>query len=95
MPISKSAIKRMRSDAKKRERNQAALSELKTLDKKLRNLVSEAPEKAERVAKELISKYDTYVSKGIVPKGRADRKKSRIAKLIRKSGEKSSGKPNK
>jgi len=91
MPISKSAIKRMRSDEKKHARNQAALSELKTLNKKLTKLATDSPEKAVELAKKLVSKYDRFVSKGAIPKGRANRKKSRIAKLVKKL----SGKSNK
>lgn len=74
-------MKRMRSDAKKKARNQAALSELKTLSKKLTQAAAE-PKKAEQVAAELISKYDKAVSKGAIPRGRADRRKSRIAQFV-------------
>ena len=81
MPNIKSAMKRMRSDEKKRLRNQAATSELKTLSQKLLTLKSE-PEKARELALRVISRFDRAVSKGIIPKGRADRKKSRVAKFL-------------
>lgn len=81
MPNIKSAEKRMRSDAKKRERNQVALSEIKTLDSKLQKL-SGKPEEAKEVAAKLVSKYDKAVVRGILPRSRADRKKSRIAAFI-------------
>ncbi len=71
----------MRSDEKKRLRNQAATSELKTLSQKLLTLKSE-PEKARELALRVISRFDRAVSKGIIPKGRADRKKSRVAKFL-------------
>ena len=74
-------MKRMRSDEKKRLRNQAATSELKTLSQKLLTLKSE-PEKARELALRVISRFDRAVSKGIIPKGRADRKKSRVAKFL-------------
>lgn len=83
MPNIRSAIKRMRSDSKKSARNQAVISQLKTYDKKLRKLTAE-PEKALLVAKEAISSYDRAVSRGIIPRGRADRKKSRISALLKK-----------
>jgi small subunit ribosomal protein S20 len=83
MPNIKSAEKRIRSDAKKRERNQAAVSELKTLNKSLLSLANE-PAKAQEAARELIARYDRAVSRGIIPRGRADRKKSRIAKFLAK-----------
>ncbi len=81
MPNIPSAAKRMRSDTKKRTRNQAVLSELKTLDKKLR-LLAKDPEKAKTLAHQVISRYDQAVSKGTIPRGRADRKKSRILKFL-------------
>ena len=56
---------------------------LKTLDAKFRRL-SEEPAKAKEAAAELISAYDKAVSHGIVPRGRADRKKSRIAHFLAK-----------
>lgn len=73
----------MRSDAKKRAANQAALTELKTLGQKLRSLAGD-PAKAQALAHTVISRYDRAVSRGIVPRGRADRKKSRIAAFLAK-----------
>ncbi len=70
----------MRSDAKKRTRNQSVVSEIKSLSKKLQ--VASEPQKAQEVAKDLISCYDQAVSKGIIPRGRADRRKSRISKFL-------------
>lgn len=77
----------MRSDEKKRLRNQAVTSELKTLSQKLLTLKSE-PEKARELALRVISRFDRAVSKGIIPKGRADRKKSRVAKFLASLGKK-------
>jgi small subunit ribosomal protein S20 len=81
MPNSPSAIKRMRSDARKAELNKTALSELKTLDNRLRRL-ADNPEEAKKTALRAVSRYDRAVSRGIIPRGRADRKKSRIAAFI-------------
>ena len=86
MPNIKSAMKRMRSDAKKHDRNQAVISELKTLSKKLA-AASEAA-KASEIAKVLVSCYDKAVTRGIIPRGRADRRKSRVAKYVAKLGKK-------
>ena len=83
MPNIKSAIKRMRSDAKKRATNQATLSELHTLSKKLAQLSAE-PAKAKEIAGQLVSCYDRAVVRGIVPRGRADRRKSRVAHFLAK-----------
>ena len=79
-------MKRMRSDAKKRARNQAAVSELKTLSKKLASVTEAA--KAKEIAQSLVSRYDRAVTKGIIPRGRAARRKSRIAKFVAKFSKK-------
>ncbi len=73
----------MRSDAKKRANNQEAISQLKTLDQKLKKLAAE-PAKAAEVAQLAFSRYDRAVSRGIIPRGRADRKKSRITHFLAK-----------
>ena len=86
MPNIKSAEKRMRSDAKKHLQNQSTLSELHTLYKKLVELVKTSPESAKEYARELASRLDKAVSRGIIPHRRADRKKARIAKLLSKKG---------
>ncbi|HOG23089.1 MAG: 30S ribosomal protein S20 [Candidatus Omnitrophica bacterium ADurb.Bin292] len=83
MPNIDSAAKRIRSDARKRARNQAVLSEIKTLSKKLVQLTASA-DKAAAVAQELISRYDRAVTKGVIPRGRADRRKSRVTKFVTK-----------
>ncbi len=88
MPNIQSAAKRMRSDARKRERNLATLTELKTLSKKLLSLTDFA--KAKPVAAETIAKYDRAASRGIIPKGRANRKKSRVALFLAKLNAKKS-----
>ncbi len=80
MPNIRSAMKRMRSDAKKRASNQDTASELKTLSRKLSqtNDLTQAKE----VAQALVSRYDRAVSHGVIPRGRANRRKSRIAKYL-------------
>ncbi len=83
MPNIRSAAKRIRSDAKKRAKNMAVLSELKSLSKKLAQLGSE-PEKAQVLASTLIARYDRAVTKGVIPHGRADRRKSRIQHFVAK-----------
>ena len=88
MPNIQSAVKRMRSDTKKRLHNQNVLSELHTLYQKLVNQVAVDLDTAKKQAENLISKLDKAVSHGIIPHGRADRKKARIGKLLRKAGPK-------
>ncbi len=88
MPNIKSAMKRLRSNAKKEDRNQTMLSELKTLKKNLLKLQAE-PEKAKVVAAKAMKRFDQAAVKGIIPKGRANRNKSRIQALVNKLGAKS------
>jgi len=83
MPVTKQAKKRLRSNAKKSERNTAVLSKLKTLKKKLK--IETDPAKAAKIAKEITTNYDKAASKGIVPKKRANRVKSRSAKIVNKA----------
>ena len=73
------AIKAIRQSARRRVQNQAVLTELKTHWKKLGQLTKAELAKAKTLASELVSKWDRAVSNGVVPKGRADRKKARIA----------------
>lgn len=80
----KSAIKQIRKDVRKTARHQGVISELKTLDKKFHSILTQEPQQAEPFARTLISKWDRAVSKGIVPKARANRKKSRVAHWLAK-----------
>ena len=78
------AIKEIRKSARKRARNQSVASELKTLWKGLIEVPRSEGAKAKAQAQELVSKWDRAVSRGIVPKGRANRKKARIAYFVNK-----------
>ena len=78
------AIKQIRKDSKKKIRNQDALSELKNLGAKLSQTSPQDAAKAKDLARELVSRWDRAVSRGIVPRGRADRKKARIAYFLNK-----------
>ena len=78
------AIKQIRKDAKRNVRNQAVLSELKSLGKKFAALSKEKSQEASGLAQLLVSKFDRAVSRGIIPRGRADRKKARIALHLKK-----------
>jgi len=79
-----SAIKQIRKDAKKRTRNQAVLSELKSLWRRFAVLPESESSQAATISRELIAKWDRAVSRGVVPKGRANRKKARIARHLTK-----------
>lgn len=87
MPNIKSAMKRLRSDKKKQARNQSMVSELKTMKKNLQKLAPE-PAKAKEYAAKLMRRFDQAASKGIIPKGRASRNKSRIQSFLAKLSKK-------
>lgn len=76
MPRHKSNFKRMRTNKKQNAHNRHVKSTIKTVTKKFLAATGEGIEAALR---ELSSELDRAVKKGIIPKGRADRKKSRIA----------------
>jgi len=85
MPQHKSAVKRMRTNAKRRDRNRQVRSRVHTALRRL----EEAP--AETQAEELrrvTSELDNAVRKGVVKKNTANRRKSRLTKrLNRQQGE--------
>ena len=85
MPILKSAFKRVRADKKRKLRNLGVESELKTLAKKLDELIAaKNTDLVKKVANELSSKLDKAASRGMLHKNAASRKKSRIGLKLAK-----------
>ncbi len=85
MPIKKAALKSMRSDRRREERNSRILNELKTLSKKFEALISaKNKEMAHALLKEVSKKLDRALSQGIIHKNRAARKKSRLSQKLAK-----------
>jgi len=83
MPVHNAAYKSIRSDIKKRSRNERVNSELKTRTKKLEDLISLGKkDEAAKYFKLVCAKYSKAASKGIVHKKTASRKISRLAKRI-------------
>ena len=83
MPTMKSAKKRLRQNIKHNLRNRTYKSALKTQMKKVLNAIREG--NAQAVQEELrltVKKLDTGVTKGILHKNTASRKKSRLAKKL-------------
>jgi small subunit ribosomal protein S20 len=76
----KSAKKRIRTSEKKRVVNKNAISQIKTLTKKV--FSSENKTEAESVYKEAVSVLDRNVSKGRLHKNTASRKKSALTKHV-------------
>ena len=76
----KSAKKRIRTSERRRLRNQAAMSKVKTLLKKVHS--SESKDDAEKNLKEAVSYIDKNVTKGRLHKNTAARKKSSLTKFV-------------
>jgi len=99
MPITKSAKKALRQNKRRRERNLRRLDVLKNTIKKIKKLVAETEKAAsegelrqrrEEALKLLPITYkaiDKAAKAGIIKKNNADRKKSRLTKLISKSSQ--------
>ncbi len=78
----KSAKKRIRTNDRKRIRNQASMSKVRTLVKKVYSTESKAD--AEVILKEAISYIDKTAGKGRIHKNTAARKKSALTKYVNK-----------
>jgi small subunit ribosomal protein S20 len=87
VPIIKSARKRVRQEAKRRERNKALKTYMKNLQKKTLSLLSSADAKKEDLTRALTfykSQLDKAWAKGIFKKNKSSRLKSKIDKLFSK-----------
>ena len=75
MPNIKAAIKWTRASEKRRQRNQAVTTKLKTLAKK-----AGGPSATDADRTAAASAFDKAAARGIIHKNKANRKKSRLAK---------------
>jgi small subunit ribosomal protein S20 len=82
MPQHKSNEKRMRTSKKENARNRAVKSALKTVTKKV---TTAAPAEADAAYRAAASELDRAAKKGIIPRRRADRKKSRLALAVNRA----------
>ena len=84
MPNTKSAERRMRSNARKEARNHSTKSYLHTLERKL--LASIKADKADEATtnyRGFCSAYDKAVKAGVIHSSTASRKKSRLAARLK------------
>ena len=81
----KSAVKRIKVTSRNEKRNKAVKSNIKTILKKAVSLISSKGKDAEKSVREAIKNIDKAVSKGILHKNTASRKKSRLMKKLNKS----------
>lgn len=83
MPQRKAALKRLRVDKKKRLHNLKIKTELKKVIKKFLSLISvKNLAEAKENFKQVVVKLDKAVSRGIIHKNTAARKKSRFSKKL-------------
>ncbi|MFD0871498.1 30S ribosomal protein S20 [Chlamydia abortus] len=81
MPNIKSAIKRVKTNEKRRLQNASQKSALRTAVKAFEQAAnSNNVENAQQTLKVAIKKLDKAVTKGLIHKNAANRKKSRLAK---------------
>lgn len=89
MPITSSAKKRLRQEAKRRARNLTYLAKIKAVQKQIRKL---AGQKKNQEAGALLPKaykaLDKAAKARVIKKGQAVRRKSRLAKLLAQRGDK-------
>ena len=79
----KSQIKRIKTNEKARQRNQAIKSSLKTAIRKTREAVEAGDTaKAQEFARAASRQLDKAVSKGVIHKNQAANKKSALAKKV-------------
>lgn len=78
MPVTKSAIKKLRQDKKRTERNRALKNKVRQALRKVKK------QKSERMLWEAFSLIDRAVNKNIFHKNRAARLKSKLSKLVPK-----------
>lgn len=86
MANTKSAIKRVRVEKKRRERNHAIKSKVRTFVTKARKAIDSQPQAEETVEtlRQAMSQLDRAVTKGVLHRNNAARRKSRLALRLNK-----------
>ena len=79
MPNTKSAERRVRSSARKQAHNRSISSRLKSLEKRYNAAVkSGKKDEAATALKDTLSAFDKAAKVGVIHRGKANRKKSRL-----------------
>jgi small subunit ribosomal protein S20 len=86
MPNLKSSKKRMRIEEKRRARNHAVKSTVRTFVARARNTMAADPStpETEEAIRDAISNLDRAVSKGVLHRNNASRRKSRLMDRLHK-----------
>jgi len=82
MAHTSSALKRQRQNEKRNQRNRANKSALKKELKAFERDLKAKPGEAPKLLAKISSALDRAARKNAIPKGRADRKKARLALLV-------------
>lgn len=83
MPITKSAKKALRQSKRKKVVNSKRAKEMKEVIKKVKQLKTKGEVKdASKMLSEAYQAIDKAAKRGVIKKGAADRKKSRLTKLV-------------
>jgi len=83
MPQHKSAEKRMRTNDRDKAKNRAVRGVIRRATKDLHSVLK--TEKADEQLRVVHSVLDKAAKKGVIPKNRANRRKSRTAKAVQKA----------
>ncbi len=89
MPNTKSAERRARVGARRQARNKSVKTRIRSLERKYRTLLTAGKnDEAGKVLRDTTSALDKAAKKGVIPKRRASRKKSRLATSLTASAKK-------
>ena len=91
MANTKSALRAIRVNARKRARRKPVVTELKTNVRNAERMIFERDEDAETAVRAAIVALDKSANKGIVHRNNAARRKSRLMKKLNEEMEGSSG----
>ena len=81
MPRHKSAVKRVRQNARRQARNKADLSRIKTLVKNVRSATEK--KNAEVALKTAVQFLDRLAAKGVIHRNKASNQKSKLTRFVR------------
>ncbi len=84
MPNTKSAKKALTASLKKRDYNLEKKSKIKNSLKELRRVLSTTPDNFQEALSKVYSTLDKAVKTKFIKKNKADRKKARMAALVKK-----------
>jgi small subunit ribosomal protein S20 len=82
----KSAIKRMRQNERRRARNRAVRSRMRTFVKRANTAIVAGEEDAAEAVRAAISELDRAAQKGVIHRNNAARRKSRLMKKLHAAG---------